>query len=85
MKIENAVTIEIIKDLKMGTFKSKFQKDVIEGFLRWLVVKIETDRVNSVGKKSRDKVDERFLALKILCEKSDLSEILEKIQDGRRL
>lgn len=65
--------------------KNKLQKEVIEEFLRWTVVRLETDKANQPGKKTRDKTEERLWALKMICEKADMKEVLEKIQDGREL
>lgn len=67
------------------TMKSKFQKEIIEEFLRWSVIRLDTDRVGGQGKKTRDKANERLLALKLICKDAGLEDALEKIQDGRNL
>lgn len=65
--------------------ENKLQKEVIEDFLRWAVIRLETDKVNPIGKKTKDKAEERLWALKLICEKADIGNVLENIKDGRIL
>lgn len=65
--------------------RNKLQRQVIEDFIRWAVARIEMDKANFNGKKVRDRAKEREWALKMICEKADMEEVLEKIQGGATL
>lgn len=64
---------------------NKLQQEVIEDFLRSSVDNIESMKLNWSGKKAQEKIKEQEWALKMICEKADLSEVLEKVKQGRTL
>ena len=58
--------------------ENKLKKEVVEDFIRWVLFLIAQDKIG--GKKQKEKAAEREYALKVLCEKADIEDVLERIQ-----
>lgn len=65
--------------------RNKLQKEVVEDFIQWAAEKIEKEKSTGSGKRVREKAKEREWALQLICEQTNMTDVLNKIRGEESL